>query len=159
MAEPTFDLYQAHRYFSAECFNRAWDLIDKPSRTPAEDETMLQFGLTSLWHWSQRTDHTDIHLSVGHWQVARIYTLLGNVDEARRHAHTSLELSLAAGDFPFYQGYAYEALARAEMLAGEKIKAAEYLQNARELSHKIPDIDDKQQLLADLDSIDNEHEA
>jgi hypothetical protein len=153
VAAPSFDLQQAHRYFSAECFNRAWDLIDKPSRTPAEDETMLQLGLSSLWHWSQRTDHTDIHLSVGHWQVARIYILLRKVEEARRHAHTSLELSQEAGDFPFYQGYAFEALARAEALAGEKIKSAEYLQKARELSLRIPDIDDKQQLLADLDSI------
>ena len=153
MAEPSFDLQQAHRYFSAECFNRAWDLIDKPSRTLVEDETMLQLGLSSLWHWSQRTDRTGIHLSVGHWQVARIYILLGKVEEARRHAQTSLELSLAAGDFPFYQGYAYEALARTEALAGEKVKVAEYLQKARELSQKIPDIDDKQQFLADLDSI------
>ena len=54
------DLVEAHRYFSAECFNRAWDLIELPARTPEQDRTMLQLGLTSLWHWSQRPDRTPV---------------------------------------------------------------------------------------------------
>jgi hypothetical protein len=31
-----FDLAAAHKYFSAHCFNAAWDLIEKKDRTPAE---------------------------------------------------------------------------------------------------------------------------
>ena len=30
--QPGFDLQAAHRYFSAACFNQAWDLIDKADR-------------------------------------------------------------------------------------------------------------------------------
>jgi tetratricopeptide (TPR) repeat protein len=150
---PGFELEKAHRYFSAECFNLAWDLIDKPSRTPDEDRLMLQLGLASLWHWSQRPDRTSINLSVGHWQVARIYALLGAVDEARQYAQYSLQYCQEAGDFPFYLAYAYEALARVESIGGERVKMEEYLQKAHEMSEKIPDPDDKQQLLADLNSI------
>ena len=150
---PDFDLAKAHRYFSAECFNRAWDLIDKASRTPEEDRLMLQLGLASLWHWSQRPDRTPINLSVGHWQVARIYALFGTADEARQYAQSSLLYCQEAGDFPFYLAYAYEALARAESIGGDRVRMEEYLQKARELSEKIPDPDDKQQLLADLNSI------
>lgn len=29
MPETNLDQSQAHRYFSVECFNKAWDLIDK----------------------------------------------------------------------------------------------------------------------------------
>jgi len=150
---PGFDLDKAHRYFSAECFNRAWDLIDKPSRTPEEDRQMLQLGLASLWHWSQRPDHTPINLSVGHWQVSRIYSLLGMADEARRYAGLSLQYAQDGGDFPFYLAYAYEALARAESVGGDKARMMEYLQQARALSDRVPDPDDKKQLLADLASI------
>lgn len=35
--EASFDAAAAHRYFAAECFNQAWDLISKPDRTPDED--------------------------------------------------------------------------------------------------------------------------
>ena len=41
------DLENAHRYFSAECFNRAWDYIDKPERTPEEDLNMLTASMAS----------------------------------------------------------------------------------------------------------------
>jgi hypothetical protein len=151
--DPGFDLEKAHRFFSAECFNRAWDLIDKPSRAPDEDQTMLQLGLVSLWHWTQRSDRKPINLSVGNWQVSRIYTLLGQADPARQYGQTSLHLSQEAGDFPFYRGYAFEALARAESISRDSAKMEEYLQKALELSEKIPDPDDKEQLLADLATI------
>ena len=150
---PEFDLDKAHRYFSAECFNRAWDLIDKPLRTPDEERAMLQLGLASLWHWSQCPERTPINLSVGHWQVSRIYAMLGQADEARQYAQAALELSQTAGDFPFYLGYAYEALARAESIGRDPARMEEYLRKARELCERIPDPDDKKQLLADLDSI------
>lgn len=148
--DPEFNLERAHRYFSAECFNRAWDMIDKPSRTPDEDRTMLQLGLASLWHWTQHPDHTLINLSMGNWQVSRIYALLGKADEARQYARASLELSQEAGDFPFYIGYAFEALARSESVAGDYAKKDEYLKLARLMSDKITDPEAKKQLLNDL---------
>jgi hypothetical protein len=150
---PGFDLEKAHRHFSAECFNRAWDLIDKPSRTPEENRTMLQLGLASLWHWSQRPDRTPVNLSVGYWQVSRIQALLGQAGAAREYGQLSFQSAQSAGDFPFYLGYACEALARAEALDGNKKAMQAYLQQARELSERIPDPDDKDQLLADLATI------
>ena len=150
---PGFDLEKAHRYFSSECFNRAWDLIDKPSRTPEEDRSMLQLGLASLWHWSQRPDRTPINLSIGYWQVSRIHVLLGQAGAAREYAQSALQASMSAGDFPFYLAYAYEALARAEALDGNAQAMEEYMQKARELTERVPDPDDKKQLLADLATI------
>jgi hypothetical protein len=42
--KPEFDLESAHRFFSADCFNRTWDLLDIPSRSSDEDDQMLHLG-------------------------------------------------------------------------------------------------------------------
>jgi hypothetical protein len=150
---PEFDLQQAHRYFSAECFNRAWDYIDKPARSPDEDQIMLQLGIASLWHWSQRPDRTPTNLSAGYWQVARIYALLGQAAAARQYGQLCLQASQAEGVAPFYLGYAYEALARAEAVAGEKAQAREYLRLARQAAGQVTDPEEQKQLLDDLGTI------
>jgi len=149
--KPDFDVDAAHRYFSAHCFNSAWDLIDKTDRTPIEDERMVQLNQASLWHWSQRADCSDQNLSVGYWQAARIRALLGQVDEARRCGQLSLQYSEKLE--PFYQGYAYEALARAELVAGDREKARELAAEARRLAGMVSDAEEKKLLLDDLAGI------
>ena len=74
------DHQAAHKYFSAHCFNRAWDLIDKTDRTPGEDEEMIRLSLASQYHWSQREDANSKTASIGFWQTSRIYALLGQVE-------------------------------------------------------------------------------
>lgn len=150
---PEFDIQAAHRYFSTTCFNQAWELIDRPGRTPDEDEEMLRLSLTSAWHWSQRPDCSPANLSIGMWQIARIYTLLGQVENARRYGQLCLEISRGAGISPFYLGYAYEALARVEALAGDKPKMEQYLNEALRAAAHLTDLEDKEQLIADLETI------
>jgi len=153
MAEASFDLKAAHRYFAAECFNRAWTLIDKPDRTPAEDEEMIRLSLASHWHWTQREDYGPEKASIGYWQTARVYTLAGRFDEARRYAQMCLEISRDPEVEPVFLGYAYEALARAEATVGNRAKAEEYLQAARRIAEGVTEDEEKQQLLNDLNSI------
>ena len=131
--QPSFDLQAAHRHFSVECFNRAWDLIDKAGRTADEDDEMLRLSLASTWHWTQRQDCTPTNLSVGYWQTARIYTLIRQVENARRNGRLCLKASQAQGAEQFTLGYAYEALARAEMIAGEQAQMEVYLEQARRI--------------------------
>ena len=73
-----FDPAKAHN-FSAHCFNIEWELIDKPERTPAENEQMILYALASLWHWTQRPDCSTTNLSIGYWQAARVYALAGEM--------------------------------------------------------------------------------
>src|SRR4030065_2947069 len=115
-----FDIVASHKYFSADCFNRAWDYIDKPVRTRSEEDMMLQLSLASLWHWTQREDCTATNLSVGYWQVSRVFALLRQADNARSYAELCMEASQREGVLPFYLGYAYEALARSELEAGNR---------------------------------------
>jgi len=151
--KPEFDLQAAHRHFAAAGFNRAWDLIDRPQRSAAEDEQMLLLCLASLWHWTQREDCTAENLSVGYWQAARIYALLGQAENARSFALRSLAASQGEGVAPFYLGYAYEALARAEAVAGNRAQAAEYLAEARRAAERMTDAEAQKMLLDDLDGV------
>mgnify|MGYP001310921373 CR=1 FL=1 len=151
--EADFDLQVAHKYFAVECFNRAWDYIDKPTRTRDENDKMLELSLASLWHWRQREDCTQTNLSIGYWQVSRVYALMGQTEQARHYGEVCLEFSLTEGVLPFYRGYAYEALARAEATAGNQEAMQSYLDQARQVAEGSPVERAKKQLLDDLATI------
>jgi hypothetical protein len=150
---PDLDLTAAHRYFSAGCFNLAWDLINKSERTPEENEQMLRLSLASHWHWTQRADCTQENVSIAYWQTSRVYAVLGQAENARRYARLCLEVS-SGGDVPLWcLGYAYEALARTELVAGDLTSISEYLQEALSVAEAITDPETRQMLLADLETI------
>ena len=151
--KPDFDLASAHKYFSADCFNRTWDYIEKPDRTTDDDQAMLLLSMASLWHWTQRLDCTTGNLSVGYWQVSRVYCLLHHPEQARQFAKLCLKSSQGEGTLPFHLGYAYEALARAEWISDNPKKMNEYLDLARQACESIKDADTRKQLLADLETI------
>lgn len=153
MTQAKFDIEAAHQFFAAQCFNAAWDLMDQSHRTAEEDEQMLRLSLASHWHWTQRSDYTAKTQSVAHWQTARIYALLGQADNARRYAQLCLQASQNQDVPPLYLAYAYEALARAEAVAGNKQEMARYLAEARQIANTIAESDSKQQLLDDLATI------
>ena len=149
---PNFDIQQAHKYFSADCFNKTWDNMDKDGdRSNEENMEMLHTAIASLWHWTQREDVTSKHLSIGYWQVSRVYCLLKQPHNARRYG--LLSLRYAKDLSPFLKGYAYETLAHAEMIAKNRVIMKVYLENAREMLAQIEDEEDRQALAKDLESI------
>jgi hypothetical protein len=50
-------------------------------------------------------------------------------------------------------GYAYEALARAESVSGNKAQAQKYLTEAKRLANNVSKDNEKQMLVKDLESI------
>ena len=146
-----FDLAEAHKYFAAQCFNAAWDLIDKPDRTAADDRLMEALNQASIYHWRSRPDFSDKNTSVGYWQASRIQSLIGNWPQALRHAQTSLEASQELP--PFLLGYAHEGMARALFGLGRDAEAKTHLDTAADLARQVTDKRDRQLLVADLDSI------
>jgi hypothetical protein len=143
-----FDVLAAHRYFSGHCFNRAWDLIEKPGRTPEEDLLMVALNQASIFHWLNRPDCDRKRLSVGYWQASRIQAILGNAQEALRQAEVCLSYS---GDLePFYRGYAHEALARAAAVSGDNSSVAKHVALARAEATLVEPEEDREALLKDL---------
>lgn len=83
--QPDFDVQTVHRYFAAGCFNKAWEFIENHDRSAEDDLVMLQTAMASLWHRSQPGDAEPKNLSIGCWQVSRVYALLGRADHSRRY--------------------------------------------------------------------------
>lgn len=145
------DMKTLHRELSVKCFNRTWDIIDRADRTAADNQEMLQLAYTSLWHWNQRDDCTDQQRSIGYWQVSRVHALAGHADAARAAAECCLQVS--PEDQPFLQGFAHEALCRAESVAGNSEAAQQHLQLARSYADRITNADEQKMLRDDLDAL------
>jgi len=148
-----FDQAAAHKYYSANCFNQAWDLIDKEQRTPEEDEQMIRLTHASFYHWTQRSDYSITSASIGYWQASRIYAILGQSENAARYGNLCLDVSQEEGVQPFFLGFAYEALARAAAAAGNRQDMAAYLDKAKSAADEVQKADDRKMLLADLETI------
>lgn len=148
----TNNINDAHRVFSAQCFNRTWELIDKPNRTPADDEQMLLRAYASLWHWTQRPDCTPQNLSIGYWLASRVHALLGEAAAARRFG--KLSLKAAETESAFHKAYAYEALARAAMTAEDRSQTEFYRQCAQAQLELIENPDERALLEGDLKSLE-----
>jgi len=148
-----FDQIAAHKYYSANCFNKAWELIDKETRTPEEDEQMIRLSQASHYHWTQRPDYSNTSASIGYWQTARIYAILGQAENAIFYGQLCLKASQAEGVAPFFLGYAYEALARAASAAGNLQDTSAYLDKAKTAADQVQKTDDRKMLLDDLQTI------
>ena len=149
--EPEFNVAAAHKYFSGQCFNQAWDLMEKADRTAEEDQFMVALNQASIFHWTNRPDCNDERLSVGYWQASRIQSLLWNTVEAIRLAHVCHRYSVNLT--PFYLGYAHEAIARAHKQAGHVELVNKHLKVAQELMERIDRKEDKALLESDLAEI------
>lgn len=149
--EARIDEAAAHEYFATYCFNHAWDLIEKEDRSAEDDRLMVAMSHASIYHWFKRVDCDNEKLSVGYWQLSRVLALTGSADEALKTARTSLSYSAKLD--PFYVGYAYEALARAASLTGDRSSASQYIKYAREAANRVTDDVNRNSLLEDLSSI------
>jgi len=149
--QPQLDITAAHKHFSAENFNKTWEYIENSDRSQEDDMVMLHNAIASLWHWSQREDVTPENLSVGYWQVSRVFCLIGQPDNARTYGR--LSLNHAENQEPFFRGYAYETLARAEMQSGNRVAMRFYLDKAHEMASQVSEEEDRQLLLKDLETI------
>ena len=147
----SFDTEDAHKVFSAHCFNHAWELMGKSERNTEENEQIIQCALASLWHWTQRPDCTSQNLSIGYWQVSRVYALAGESDNACKYAQ--LCLNHTPSDDPFCLGYAHEAMARAKLLDGSKKDVADNLSHARRHAEQVADSENRKLLMDDLDEL------
>lgn len=141
---------KAHAYFSGDCFNKCWSFIDKAERSPEDTEDMLLLAQTSVWHWKQRADCKPENLSIGYWQVSRVYAISGNYELARLFGQKCAEISEKHELSPFLIGYAYEAQARAEIMRGELATGEHHLKRAEKELARVTDEGEKGFLAADI---------
>jgi hypothetical protein len=138
------------RQMAVDLFNRVWTLMEMADRTPEQDDEMIHAAHASRHHWA--AVGTGANLARGEWQISRVYVTVGRAEPALYHAGRCLaycEASLddiADWDLP----YAYEALSRAHVVAGNQEEAKRYAARARELAAEVEDEHDREHLDEDL---------
>jgi len=144
---------EEHRQLAADCFNAAWTLIEKPDRTPADDDEMVHCAHAAAYHW--HNVGTAANRARGEWQCSRVYAILGRAEPALDHARRCLEIVEAspAEMEEFDLPAAYEALARAHWVAGDLDESRSYAELGREATAKIADEDDRKIMEADFATI------
>jgi hypothetical protein len=133
-----------------ELFNKTWALMESPER---DEDELLHCAHASAYHWRQAG--TVANHARSEWQCSRVYSVLGRPEPALHHARRCLELCESAPDEieEFDLPFAYEAMARANAVAGDADAAREWLARARAAGEKIGDEDDRVLLESDLATI------
>jgi hypothetical protein len=130
---------QVQEAFASALNAVTWALLRKPDRTDADNEKMLYAAFASAYH------HLEVGLPIDQqrasWLISRVYAVLGNGQEALRHARRCAELTEAhAGELEDYdRAFALEALARAFKAAGNTGEAAKYQSLATKAGEEIED--------------------
>ena len=141
----------AHRHFSASCFNGVWGLLEKSDRSAEEDRLLREMAHASLYHWLERKDKEPKNISIGLWLLSRVYAVLGDGPSAARYAGECIEFS---EELPaFYFGYAYEAAARAAAVQGNLDERDELIRIAGSQMFRIRDGEERGMLRGDLDEL------
>lgn len=149
-------IQDAHRHFSISCFNQTWEILNKESRSPEEEDQLIQLSLTSYYHWRQRIDHKPENISVALWLISRVYSVLNQSRNARIYGQRCLQYSLENKLNPFYTGYAYEALTRAEISARNREQAQDFLGLAEGMLKEVKEKEEISLLKADLNFLKNQ---
>lgn len=136
--------------FAKKLHGETWEYLEKPGRTPAENERMIHAAHASCYHWLQVG--TGLNHQRGEWLIARVYTVLGHAEPALWHANRCLELTdeYAEQMHDFDRAFAYEGAARANALAGNQGEARRYYELADAHGQAIQDAVDREYFLADL---------
>jgi DNA-binding transcriptional MerR regulator len=139
------------RRLAVDLFNGVWRLLEDEDRTVEDDDRMVHMAHASRYHWGQVG--APENRSRGEWQVSRVYSVLGRAEPALHHARRGLEICQEHGIADWDLAYAYESLARAHAVAGDKEQARSWTEQALAAADEIAQDDDRELLLSDLESI------
>jgi hypothetical protein len=140
-----------HRQLGVDLFNEVWRLLE----SRADDGRMLHAAHASAYHWAEAPECEPKNRARSEWQVSRVYAVLGRGEPALHHAERCLEIcrkhpeNMEDWDLPF----AYEALARAQLLAGMEEESHRCGQKARELGEQIVDPEDREHFFEALETL------
>lgn len=135
-------------------FNKTWDYLDKSNRTPLEVCEMLNCAHTSLLMWKNVETCTNTNLSIGYWQISRVYAVLNESNLAKLYSERCIEISKNEDVDSFYLAYGYEALARSNKIDKKYEEMKENIKIAKEvlINTKEKEI---QGLIQELNELEN----
>jgi len=141
----------AHRHFSATCFNGVWELLEKSDRSAEDDRLLCEMAHASLYHWLEWNNAEPKNISIGLWLLSRVYAVLGDGRNAALYAGECIKFSESLP--AFYFAYAYEAAARAAAVQGNLDERDELIRIADSQMVRIRCGEERGVLQGDLDGL------
>ena len=139
------------RQLGVDLYNSSWALMELADRTPEQDDELIHHVHASMYHWLQAPECEPKHRARGEWLCSRAYAVLGRAEPALHHAQRCLEICEQHADNieDWDLAFAYEALARANRVAGNEEEARRFERRGRQLADEIADPEDKDIVLKD----------
>jgi hypothetical protein len=141
-----------HRALAVDTYNAAWDLVDSPSRTIAEEDEALRLAFTSRHHW-EAAGGGDEQLAIGDWFIGHVAAHLGLADLALRFSGRALDRVLETGVGGWLLASAYEGMARANAVAGNREERERYTALSEEALATVEDDEEREVIAEQLASI------
>ena len=132
-------------------FNLVWSFMDKKERTKEDDDKMVHAAHASRFHWGEIGK--PVHFERGEWQISRVYSVLNRPQPALYHAKRCLEICKENNIGDWDIAFAYEAMARAYVVAGEKTESVKYIKLAKEAGEQIKEKEDRDLFFTDLKTV------
>jgi hypothetical protein len=137
-----------HRWFAVECNNRAWDLVVKPGRTPAEVQELRLAAHAAAFHWSKiGTPLNDMRAEV---LLAHVSALLGQGAESLRYAGQVLQYCQSNPCEDWDLAFAYMEMALASSVVGDSTAHRRFHALAAAQGADIKDAEDRTVFLAEF---------
>jgi hypothetical protein len=149
MAEELTDTEK--RKLGIDLFNETWTYLDRHERTAEDDDRMLERAYASAYYWSQVGKPENFARS--HWQLSRVWAVLGQAQPALYHARRCLDYCEANDIYGWDRPFAYEAFARAYAAAGDAAETLRYLALAREHGERIEEKGDRDHFFSELATV------
>ena len=136
------------RRLASQANNRAWRLSELPSRTPQEDEEMLQAAHAAMHFWKiVGNANNRAHAAL---LVAHVYALLRLPNPALYYWAQAEPVFLKQGCEPWERACATAVEANVASASGETEKHAASYREAERLIAALPDLEDREILNATL---------
>ena len=139
--ETKFTIQEFHKRIAVQTNNQIWPVLDSEKSTDTQLEEALHAAHTSRYHWSKVG--TAVNLARGEYMISRVYSAMNRGEPALFHAKRCLEITMEnkIGDFDL--AFAYEVMARAQAVAGNKPECKKHYELARTAIEEIKNPEDK----------------
>lgn len=140
-----------HKRTAVETNNEIWPVLDAENPTKTQLENALHMAYTSRYHWGKVG--TAVNAMRAEYMITRVYSAMKRGEPAIFHAKRGLEIGQKNQDKieDWDLAFAYEAMARAQCVAGDKSECNKYYDLAQDAISKIKNPEDKKVCQGELD--------